>query len=317
MKKVILLSIVPLAMLMADFTLMGEQLTPTNEPVAEPAPTPTPVPEPTPTPTPIPPPAVSGVIPISAERIWYDTYDAGDVIERVAYTATMPQFFPQTAHNPFPSAGVNIVNAWYEVMERGNGNGCSPTINAAEKNTVVEVGRIRMWVWYGGNNWVLADDSAGFGGTSMPASSDPWETNSGSYRGCTEFNELRASHPVNTLVGTSSAGRPLAKPAYGQNWHGWGDIHYHLQTGNRAIVVQQYFRKIVQNPALPDDRATTHYVAHVGSDNKNSSGGTIGGEPGVSGMREIGNDWTPVTFLSTGISEAEFISNPPPFVNEP
>lgn len=44
MKKILLLSITSLAMLMADFTLIGEQLTPVNEPVVE---TPPPIVEPT------------------------------------------------------------------------------------------------------------------------------------------------------------------------------------------------------------------------------------------------------------------------------
>ncbi len=59
MKKIILIFLLPLAMLMADFTLMGNQLTPmgnqltpTDESITA-EPTPTPVTEPEPTPTPV------------------------------------------------------------------------------------------------------------------------------------------------------------------------------------------------------------------------------------------------------------------------
>jgi hypothetical protein len=223
-------------------------------------------------------------------------------------------FTPWAFQNNFPDPGVRIVNAWYEVFETGNGSGCSPTINPAETNTVVESGNIRMWVLYP-QGWVKVDDSLGAEGMTMPNAGDAYSIEN--YKGCPAYEPLRQAHPVNTRLGATAEGHPLSKPAYYWNWHGWGSIHHTLQAGHRAIFVQQYFRKVVQNPSLPDDRAASHYVAHVGSDNKNSSGGTIGGEPGTSGFREIGNDWTPVTFLSKGITEAEFMANPPPFVNTP
>jgi hypothetical protein len=305
MKKIVLLLLLPLTILMADLVLTKDHKLQSKK---QDTTTPT-------TPTP-----VSGVIPVTAARVWYDTYDASDVVEKPSYVnADYGQFDAFAHHNAFPNyPTVNIINAWYVIYEKGDGTSCSFSVNTATPNTVVEIGRIRAWVWYGGNNWVQFDDSAGIEGMRWPSTSDPYSTDVAYGLGCPDSGSLRTSHlDIQTIAGVNAEGRPLGKPAYGFTWHGWGDVQHHIDGTAKAIFVQQYFRKVVQNAALPDDRATTHYVAQVGSDSKLPSGGTFGAEPGVSGTREIGTDWTPVTFLSQGITQAEFMANPPPFATVP
>ena len=85
---------------------------------------------------------------------------------------------------------------------------------------------------------------------------------------------------------------------------------------HKAVFVQLYLRLAVQNPNLPDDRHLANYVAHIGSDYKNSSYITLG-DVGISRFKKITNDWQPFNLITGGISKAELEANPPPFVSAP
>lgn len=305
MKKILLLSITSLAMLMADFTLEGDTLTPVSD-------TTTPVTDPTPPPTTSDPVSTPGILPNSLDLIWDDLYGPN-----IGYTSQTnsgyPQFHGGVARD-FPNMDVASVNAWYEIEEQGNGSSCSPSINQAT-NTVVEAGYLRAWVLYADGEWRQYENTIDHEGMNMPSAGDPFAGDN--FRGCgTIYNPIRLANPLDTREGLSANGFGIYKPEHYWVWHGWGHTIHALVKPHKAVFVQLYLRLAVQNPNLPDDRHLANYVAHIGSDYKNSSYITLG-DVGISRFKKITNDWQPFNLITGGITKAELEANPPPFVSVP
>ncbi len=321
MKKVILLFIMPLAIVMADFTLTGGKLIPNGEPVAEPTtpvsePT-TPVSEPTtPVAEPTPPlatPNASGVIPNSIDLIWEDQYGPNTGWTSQTQTS-FPQFGGGYVRN-YPTLSTPKINAWYEIEEQGNGSSCSPSINKAT-NTVVEAGRVRGWTLATGGSWIQFDNVLKHEGMNMPSPSDPYAGNN--FRGCgATYNPIRTANPTNTRLGYSAEGYPIFKPDNYWVWHGWGTGQPNVNASKKAVLITLYLRLKVKDPSKTDDRHLAKYVAHVGSDLKNATGQTVGGAVGISRFKVITNEWQPFNFLSGGITKEEFIASNPPVISEP
>lgn len=341
LKKIILISGLSLAMLMADFTLSGNQLIPDGEPVSQPAPTPAPTPEPAPEPTPEPAPIVeptpvvepmptpvpneAGVIPNSIDLIWEDTHGINtgspsgtssqyDLFNKVVRDFPFDGSFPQT-------------NIWYEVLEGGNGSGCSFSTNTAT-NTVVELGRMSVWIYYENGGWEQAYDGNNHGtpagaGTRHPHTGDHFVNDTAgiqNYYGCPDVGALRLSNMgYDVTAGFSATGNGLYKPAHDWFYHGWmtSIIPIDFARGPQALYSTMWARVVVQNPALPDDRDQSNYVVHIGGDKKEANGHTIQGDIGMSRWKRLTSDWQPITFLTGGWTKEQFAATNPSISSTP
>jgi hypothetical protein len=106
----------------------------------------------------------------------------------------------------------------------------------------------------------------------------------------------------------------LYKPKWYWDYHGWGanrhTIDYSKQP--KAVLVQLYARLAVENPALPDDRASAKYVIHVSSDRKTIEGSAAGGDIGISRWKRVTSEWQPHSFLTGGWTKEQFMATNPP-----
>ncbi len=76
-------------------------------------------------------------------------------------------------------------------------------------------------------------------------------------------------------------------------------------------------RLVVDDPSKKKDIDLARYVVHVGSDIKEPDGKTKQGDIGISKHKRVTKDWQPFNFITGGITKAELLANPPPFVSQP
>jgi hypothetical protein len=315
MKKILLLSIASLAMLMADFTLEGDKLTPvsgTITTVTDPTP-PSTTTDPTPPSTTTDPVSPSGVIPNSVDLIVADR-DEPNKGFMCQTQSGYPQFQGAYSSILLPSSSVSGLNAWYQIMEEGDGSSCSYSMSQSS-NTVVELGNLRGWYLKTDGTWVQFENSRLHTGLIMPNPGDPYF--SGNYGQCgATFDPIRAANPNPQLhKGVSENGFELYRPENYWVWHGFGsDGGRDIVSPNdvKAIIVTIYARLVKLDKNGVDDRHLAKYVIHVGSDNKRSSDWYTLGDIGISRTKRITNDWQPINFLSGGISKEELIASNPP-----
>lgn len=303
MKKIFLLSIASLAMLMADFTLIGEELTPvteTTDPVVEPTPT---------SPTATEPVSISGVIPNSLDLIWADMHEAN-----TGWVSNMQSAYLQFQGPDFRNvndATYDTHNIWIEVEAAGDGSSCSTDINKAT-NTRVEIGWTRGYMLKNGT-WSKFTEAKQQIGAAHPTTNMNFPS-----RGCgaTFENIINANREYmsTNISRTEPSGFRSVKPQHYFRWHGWAPrVDVSPVTAVYGVV---YVRLIVDNPNLPDDRHLANYVAHIGSDRQILSPASYVAGTGISRYKRITNDWQPLNFL-TEMSRADFESNPPPLISTP
>lgn len=309
MKKIFLLSITSLVMLMADFTLEGDKLTPVSGTIT------------TTTTDPV---NTSGIIPNSVDLIWDDTYGGNTHFTTATstglaqYNPTEPPFEIGTSSYPVPTA-----NMWLEVELEGTDVSCAHSVNQAT-NTRVEIGMYRGW-WKDVNGVWHDMTYNKRGGYKVPATSGLTDGK----RGCdqTYFTDERLkvqSTIANSVVEPGKSGdnwdtdaHIYVKPQNYYRWHGWGDkTTFATPTTAKAIVWQIYMRLVVDDPNKPDDRHLARYVAHTGTDRKDYDGTQMWNIE-ISRFKRITNDWQPFNLCNGIMSKAELEANPPPFVSVP
>ncbi len=323
MKKVLLLSISLLAMLMADFTLEGEVLTPVSE-------TTTPVTDPTP-PTTSDPVNTSGIIPNSVDLIWEDTFGNNTGCETApcgtsATSTSLGQAEGGDRPN-YPGIGstfrIPTANMWNEVELEGDGSSCSHSINQAV-NTRVEIGVYRGWWLDANGKWHPMTEASKRGGSPHPPPSTGLV---GGERGCyqqyfyderAKFDKTKIIKPYNTDYTTPFNEHVYIKPQNYYRWHGWGGGKTIFDTdfAAKAIFIQQYARLVKDNPDGPDDRHLARYVIHMGADRKEKDGTQLW-HIGISRYKRVTKDWQPFNLFMGPQSKAQLEANPPPFMSVP
>lgn len=101
---------------------------------------------------------------------------------------------------------------------------------------------------------------------------------------------------------TETSGGISVKPVYPQFHHGYGNKRTILDpTDVRAVYVAMDYRLVVDNPALPDDRAKARYVINAGADYYPGLGRTWGVNyaPGIGGGKFMlaTNTWRTAAML--------------------
>jgi len=313
MKKILLLSITSLAMLMADFTLEGDTLTPVSGTI-------TTITDPTPT-NPV---STNGIIPNSVDQIWADMNEPN-----TGWVSNMPSGFGQfkgpTLRTITALPSFDYANLWIEVEAAGDGSGCSIDINKAV-NTRVEIGTIRMYTMRN-NVWTLMSDTKNVKLENSGAGAPHPHPNVAMSRGCgLDEYDVNQNFEHYTLITSEYGFRTNAngyiewRPQYYYRWHAWdkGGNVTPLDT-LQAIFGTVYLRLVVDDPNKPDDRNLANYVGHVSSDARSNNGTTYIGDLGISRYKKITNDWQPFNFYvyKNKPSKTEIAQNPPPMVLQP
>ena len=302
MKKIVLLSIVPLTMLMAEFTLMGEQLTPntglvteptpspvtepTTSPVTEPAPAPTPVTEPTPTPV------DSSAI---AQLIYDDMH-----LPHEGYPHGVPSSY-DWAQGPLIKdvTGSTVVNpqattGWGQVYEALEGN---PSVN-----TRVELKNYRIYyLSKTDNNWheiaVIENITEGDG-----------------YAEDYQDDSIRPNWDIARF---EPNGHISCKPGSGFNFHFYSP-RTPINPSDVAQIATSFDAKLIMADANGiDDRNIAKFVASCGADawiNMTASWASDfsnNNDIGMGRFKYVTNEWRKFTFI-TDISLSELQQNPPP-----
>jgi len=318
MKKVILVFILPLAMLMAEMTLKGGQLT--NEPVA--AETTAPVVENT---SPV---NTSGIIPNSIDLIWDDMHGKADSAPMGSGNWDMfngPVFWGHLT----TCATWEKSNVWIEVEEdAGYGHPCSQTTNQST-NTMVEVGPMwGAWLSKTTNKWtIFFNGTTTFNGMRLP-SEGHMSYDSALNRGCSDaeakqFFDLRAQYPDWEVdMGRTATGNLLLRPGKGWRTHYWArPAQYTPLSDTKAFYGGYWARLVLIDPNGPDDRYKARYIIHGAADAKQADSSTAckSGVAGISRYKLIpqNGDWMPLNFLDGNITREELEANPPPFPMTP
>ena len=308
MKKILLLSTVSLAMLMADITLIAEQLTKTGES--------------TPPPVTTAPVNTSGIIPNSVDLIWADMHDAPTgypVASSSSYDSFQGPVFK--GRLPINDDGWGSVNAWYEIEPATSaGSWCGYEIGTSE-NTAVELSPLYAWfltkdgVWH---QYAGADDK--LYGHTQPSPGTLHKTN----RGC-NVDEIEAIRDANKNYDVGIAKNTYLPKSY-YRFHGWAkDSRGIIDTKTiKAVFVTQYARLVKIDPDGADDFQDAEFVLHVSSDRRQADGSQIPGKEGwgiggISRFKTVpkNGDWMPCNFLEGKITKAELDANPPPFPKHP
>ncbi len=309
MKKLTLLSIIPLAIIMADMnfptsTQKGDSMSVVS---AEAAPVNTP-----------------GIIPNSLDLIWDDTY-GGNTHFTTATSTSQGQYNPSKP--PFeigtPSYRVPTANMWLEIELEGTDTSCSHSINKAT-NTRVEIAGYEGW-WMDDNDVWHDMVSNSRGGSSIPTT---YMQTSG-LRGCYQdyFKEAREGwedimkdeivNPGKSNDRRGATEHIFIKVDHYYRWHGWGSkTVFPTETTIKAMIFQVYMRLAVDDESLPDDRHLARYVAHTGSDRKEYDGKQLW-NMGISRFKRVTNDWQPFNLTQGILTFEELEANPPPFTSVP
>lgn len=122
-------------------------------------------------------------------------------------------------------------------------------------------------------------------------------------------------------VRNEASGGLSIKPVYPKFHHGYGNPKAITNPSDvRAVYVAMEFRLIVDNPALPDDRAQARYVVNAGADYYPGNGKNwgVGYAPGIGGGKYLlaTNDWRTTAMLVPnkllGSNFTEMKTNSPP-----
>lgn len=127
------------------------------------------------------------------------------------------------------------------------------------------------------------------------------------------------------LAGTraEATGGLSMKPVYPNFHHGYGKPVAIVDPADvRAVYVAMEFRLVVENPALPDDRAKARYVVNAGADFYPGAGTSWGVDwaPGIGGSRYqlATTTWRTTSMLvpnkMLGATYTEMKTNAPPLV---
>ncbi len=311
MKKILLLSTMSLAMLMADITLIEEQLTKASERVAEAPPPATTAPVNT-----------SGIIPNSVDLIWADMHDAPTGWP-VATNSSYSQFQGPTFKGKLPTRteGWGSVNAWFEV-EPATCKKCSCDFDISTSvNTAVELSPIYAFVLTNDGVWhQYSGTNNSFGGATFPSKSILFKGN----RGCNvqPIEDIRAAN-----MGYDAQIRSRTYlPQYYLRYHGWANnARYKIDRSTIKAVFFTHFARLTKiDPNGVDDFKKAEFVVHGASDIKAADGTQIPGKEGwgvggISRYKIIPQDgnWMPVNFIEGWITKAELDANPPPFPKHP
>ncbi len=316
MKKILLLSTISLAMLMAG-NVPGQKHhhhSAKNKPVN-----------------------TSGIIHNSVDLIWEDMHGETDVCP--VATGSMGQTRGPVFRGAIHTKNLELwtrSNAWYEVEEdAGKGNYCSLSINEAI-NVNVEVGRI-MGAWLDTSGiWHVLTDSIidGFRGKQNPRNTLFASSRACSTAVAAEFDQLRQKYyDYEVLKGQTAEGHPIVDPKYAWRYHGWSHQAGPIDKPTiKAIFVSAYARLVLKDPNGVNDMDKARYIIHVSSDKKKDDGTSCmhkdadgnwidcgWGVAGISRYKLIpqNGDWMPVNFLDGFITKEELDANPPPFPKHP
>ncbi len=318
MKKILLLSTVSLAMLMADITLIAEQLTQASEPAAETTPTPT---------------ATGGIISNSVDEIVADMHDANT--GWVSHMGWSGQFRGPVL-TPKVDTSADRFLIWFEVEAAGNGKTCSPDINKAV-NTAVEVGYLRSFTKVN-NKWT---ETAAVQNTHDAGRGGPYQTDgrwdlrrclpvggqvpgrNGVLRQDDLFDNpdrrtANYGYKNQILNPNTSNGFLSISPKNLFRYHGWTPSTMMDTSSIQGVYGVVYMRLVKKDPNGVDDRDIANYVAHLSSDKRVAQGGSHGyiGDVGMSRYKKITKDWQPINYFSY-LTEAQIRNNPPPIVKGP
>ncbi len=317
MKKLTLLSIIPLAIIMADMnfptsTQKGDSMSVVG---AEGAPVNT-----------------SGIIPNSVDLIWDDMHEANTgqpAASSMSYGYVQGPMFMQQIYDAGYFDTWKRMNVWFEV-EEGSGlspQECSFTINKAT-NTQVEV--TPMWLmWqdlsggkFGNGQWHTLENGTGeIKGTRFPGNhGGDYDTD----RGCQvlAINQERTNNPDYYPDQGKIGNNYLYLPDHYWWKHGWSTQKSIDPYQFNAVYGACYTRLVLIDPNGVDDRHLANFVIHVASDRKNATGGIVGpglDTGGISRYKKIptNGDWMPVNWVTGWVTKESLEANPPPFPTKP
>jgi hypothetical protein len=207
------------------------------------------------------------------------------------------QYKPQTVmHSPAASSvptwftyakpdWCKSILSWYTAFEAGGAGGDEATGNQAT-NSRIQVRNLQVHVLSNATRqWTRVNHVAA-----------PW-TDLWKY----PFAYAADMYSAAADVKTASTGGYTIKPNYPTFHHGYG-TGYALPDPQdvRAVYAQIEFRLVVENPALPDDRANARYVVNVGADYWPGQGGySWPYAPGIASGRYLlaTNEWRTATML--------------------
>jgi hypothetical protein len=261
-----------------------------------------------------------GIIPNSTDLIWEDSFGP-NIGDPSACNSGWGQFRAEPQTFPINGSFPKVI-AWNELLSEGTGASCSPEISTST-NTLVQWGVFAYWVYYEVGGWQQVFKSNNHSGLSgdgyrFPHIGDPLMPYT-NFRGCTEYSSIRAAHTDWEVYRGARDNLGTYKPEYYWDFHGWTNIQHTLDYARRpkALLATMYARLIVDNPALPDDRANAKFLMHIGADQKNAAGQTVVGDIGMSRWKRITNDWQPFSFLTGGWTKEQFMATNPPILSTP
>ena len=302
MKKIILIFLLPLTMLMAEFTLTGNQLlTLIDESIAA-EPTPTPVTEPTP--TPVTEPTTSPVTeptptPVDASAIAQLIYDDMH-LSHEGYPHGVPSSY-DFAQGPIVRNTVSTVGdfqamvGWGQVYEAIEGN---PSVN-----TRVELKNFRTYyLSKSDNQWhelaVVENITEGAGYVE-------------------DFSDDNQHAAPSDIMRFEPNGHVSTRPGSGYNFHFYTPRTPMNPDDIAQMVSSCDARLIVGDPSGTDDRNIAKFVMNIGNDAWRTmdaqfkSDYSNNHDMGMGRFKYITNEWRTFNF-STNISLSELQQNPPP-----
>ncbi len=276
---------------------------------------------------PIAPPS-SGIIENTTQFMWDDMNEPN-----TGWVSAMPSSFGQFQgpvkkdinNMPF----YNSLNIWVEIEAAGDGSGCSLDMNQSV-NTRVEFGWTKGYILTKNNQWIMFGESQNYTQPQGEGSQYPIPTGAGTYHGIRSCpssitdiikEQIDNNYPTAGFEEIESSGFKSVKPQSYFRYHGWAKPAIAINDADIIGVHGQcYLRLIKDDPNGVDDRHLANFVVHISSDirNLNLEDSYIG-DIGISRYKTITNDWEAINFLSlsSSMTEAQFLANPPPVSTTP
>ncbi len=292
MKKIILMFTVSFAMILADFTLIGEQLTPTNDLVTESEATPVPESISKPTPEPEPTPADPSA---TAQLIYDDMH-----LDHEGYPHGVPSYY-DFAQGPIIRNAEDTVGdfqamaGWGQVYEAIEGN---PSLN-----TRVELKNYKAYYlsksdnkWHELSNIEVINEGAGY-----PE----------------DFSDDTLHDAPADIMRFEPNGHVSTRPGSGYNFHFYTPRTAINPSDIAQMVSSCEAKLILGNPNGVDDRHLAKFVLNIGNDAWRTmdaefkSDYSNNHDMGMGRFKYITNEWQTFNF-STNISLRELQENPPP-----